>query len=314
MNFQRFAEAVRLGTPLEAAVDMGYYWKGDSGKQKGTSTTTSKPVQSAQYNNLLNKSDSWLNSGGLDKSYGGSADFDPVADMTQGQKDAIGGMTQTGNSLQQLYNGQGMQGLANSLGTYDPSKTGLQGAIDASNNQLDWNYATQVAPSVRQGAVSTGQYGSSRSGIAEGIAQSQLSQQKVNSASQLAYQDQQAFNQNQANTLANLANISKGLGSGDGLSYDAGALQQNQNQAEIAGQLEKWAYENNADLNDLLAYKQLISGDMGGTNTTKSTMSGGGGGSGWTSMLSSIGGQFAGNYAGAAGGRMGGGAGILGGG
>lgn len=313
MNFQRFAEAVRLGTPLEAAAEMGLYWKGGGDKQKGSSTTVSTPTQSSQYNNLLKESDSWLNSGGLDKNYGGSADFDPVADMTQGQKDAIGGMTQTGNSLQQIYNGQGMQGLANSLGTYDPSKTGLSGAIDAANSQLDWNYNTQVAPGIRQGAVQTGQYGSSRSGVAEGIAQSQLSQQKVNSASQLAFQDQQNFNNNQSQTLANLANISKGLGSGDGLAYDAGALQQNQNQAETAGQLEKWAYENNVDLNNLLAYKQLISGDMGGTNTTNTTMKGGGGGNGFMSMLSGIGGQFAGSYAGAAGGKMGGGAGILGG-
>ncbi len=311
MNQSRFLEALRGGATLEAAMDSQYYWKGGDSKQKSSSTTTSTPTQSAQYQKLLKKSDSWLNKGGLDNHYGGSADFDPVADMTQGQKDAIGGMTQTGNSLQQLYNNQGMQGLSNALGTYDPNKTGLSGAIDAANNRIDWNYNTQVAPSIRQGAISTGQYGSSRSGIAEGIAQAQLSQQKMDSASQLAYQDQQAFNQNQAQTLANLASISKGLGSGDGLAYDAGALQQNQNQAEIAGQLEKWAYENNVGLNELLAYKQLISGDMGGTNTTDTTMKGGGG-SGWASMLSGIGGQFAGNYAGAMGGKMGGGAGILG--
>ena len=281
---------------------------GDDAKTK--STTTSKPVQSGQYNNLLSQSDSWLANGGFDKNYGGSAEFDPVANQTQGQKDAIGGMTQTGTALQQLDNNQGQQALADSLGTYDPNKTGLNGAISAANNQMDWNYNTQVAPSLRQGAVDTGQYGSSRSGIAQGIAQAQLSQQKLNSANSLAQQDQLAFNSQKSQNLNNLANISKGLGSGSGLAYDAQTLEQNQQQQEIAGQLEKWGYENNASLNDLLAYKQLISGDMGGTVKTNATQSAGGGG--WMSMLSSIGGQAAGGYAGSAGSAAGAGGGGMG--
>ena len=63
--------------------------------------------------------------------------------------------------------------------------------------------------------------------------------------------------------LGNLSSITKGLNSGAGLQYDAGTLEQQQQQNEINGQLQKWMYENNASLNDLLAYKQLISGDMG---------------------------------------------------
>lgn len=303
MNFLQFNVHKLMGVPVE---DMGLRFKGGGDKVKTSSTST--PTQTPQYNNLLNKSDTWLNNGGLDSSYGGG--INPTAGFTQGQTDAVNGMTGTGNALQSVYNNQGMQSLGNFLGAYDPSKTGLSSAIDASNSQLDWNYNTQVAPQIRQGAVDTGQFGSSRSGIAEGIAQSQLSQQKTNAASQLAFQDQQAYNSNQLSALGNLSAISKGLGSGDGLSYDAQALQQNQNQNEINGQLDKWAYENNVDLNNLLAYKQLISGDMGGTTSGTST---GGGGGGLGGMLSSIGGSFAGNYAGGLGSKMGSsGAGILG--
>lgn len=310
MNLSRFLEVTRSGGTLEAAMNAHLVYKGGDDEQE--TTTKSTPMQTPQYQNLLKESDSWLNSGGLDNNYGGQKGFDPVANMTQGQKSAIGSMSQMGNSLQQMYNNQGQASLGNFLGSYDPQKTGLNDAISATNNQLDWNYQTQVAPQVRQGATETGQYGSSRHGIAEGLALSQLSQQKMNSASQMAYQDQQAYNQNQLSALNNLSGISKGLSSGAGLSYDAEALQQNQNQKEIAGQLEKWAYENNVDLNNLLAYKQLVSGDMGGT--VKSTTEGGGGGSGFGGMLSSIGGQFAGAYAGNMGASMGGGggAGILG--
>lgn len=310
MNLSRFLEVTRSGGTMEAALESHLVWKG-GGKDKSETTTTSKPMQTPQYQNLLKESDSWLNSGGFDQNYGGSADFDPVANMTQGQTDAIGSMSQTGSALQQLYNSQGQSSLGNFLGSYDPQKTGLNDAIAASNNQMDWNYQTAVAPQVRQGATGAGQFGSSRHGIAEGLALSQLSQQKMNNASQLAYQDQQAYNQNQLAALNNLSAISKGLSSGAGLSYDAEALQQNQDQREIAGQLEKWAYENNVDLNNLLAYKQLISGDMGGKVTSQTE--GSSGGSGFGGMLSSVGGQFAGSYAGSLGQGMGSrGAGILG--
>lgn len=69
MNLSRFLEATRGGCTLEAAMDAQVFWKG--GGSKSTSTTTHK--QDPQYNTLLSGSDKWLNSGGFDKNYGGSA-------------------------------------------------------------------------------------------------------------------------------------------------------------------------------------------------------------------------------------------------
>jgi hypothetical protein len=281
--------------PMEADNASSLY-KGGGGKQ--TSTQTETPYQQGQYSNLLNKSDAWLKNGGFDKSYGGSADFDPTADFTQGQTQGLQGSQQTGAALAQLYGGAGQSSLADYLGPYDPNKTGLTGAINASNNQLDFNYGTQVAPQVRQGATDAGQYGSTRHGVAEGLALSQLSQQKLNAANTMAFQDQQAYNQNRLGVLGNLSTITKGLNSGNGLQYDAGALQQGQNQNEINGALQKWAYENNADLNDLLAYQQLISGNYGGT-TTGVSKGGGGGGSGALGAIGTIGGAIVGGMFGA---------------
>lgn len=262
-------------------------WKGSSNK----STTTSTPYQQGNYQNLLNQADSWLNNGGFaDQYFNGQ---DTVANMNQGQLNAIQGGTQTGANLSDIYNGVGTDSLQNFLGSYDPSKTGLTDAINASNNALDWNYNTTVAPQIRQGATDAGQYGSTRHGVAEGIAQAQLGQAKTNAASQLAYQDQQAYNQNQLNALGNLQNITKGLASGSTLQYDLNSLLQNQDQNEINGQLQAWAYNNNVDLNNLLAYKDLISGDMGGTTTSKTS---GGGGGGLGSALGSLGGAALGGY------------------
>jgi hypothetical protein len=293
-------------------MDAQLHWKG--GDQKSTSTST--PTQSQQYHNLLNQSDAWLNGGGFDKNYGGSAGFDPVANMTEGQQSGISGMSSTGKTLADLYSGQGQESLDAYLGKYDPNATGVNDAIRSANEQSQYDFETGQMGNIRQGAIDTGQYGSSRAGIAEGLARGQLARSQATNAANMTLQDQQQFNQNRLNTLNNLTGITKGLASGSGLEYDTGALDQQQQQKEIQGQLEKWGYENNVNLNDLLAYKQLISGDMGGSTTTKTS---GGGGSGLGSALGSIGGFSLGNMVapgvgGMVGAQMGGqmGAGILG--
>ena len=299
MNFLQFNTMRVMGVPVE---DMGKLFKGGGGKQK--SSSVEKPHQQAQYDKLLGQADQWLANGGFDKSYGGQDGFDPVANFTQGQKDALGNMGQLGQGLQGVYGSDGMQSLKDSLGKYDPSKTGLNDAMGAANERAIFDYQTQVAPELRQGATQAGQFGSSRAGIAEGLAQDRLSQNITNQNAQMAYQDQQAWNQNRTNTLNNLSTISKGLGSGNAMEYDAGALQQGQDQREILGQLEAWAYENNVPMNDLQAYKQLISGNMGGT--TNSTSKGGGGdsGGGVMSTIGTVGGGILGGMFGGPAGAM----------
>ena len=276
MNYSRFLHARLGGATLEAAMESQVFWKDKGGKQ--TSTTTSTPMQDAQYKNLLGKSDSWLNGGGFDKNYGGSADFDPIADFTGSQTSGIQGMQNTGANLSDIYNGVGIDSIGNFLGGYDPEKTGLNKAMAAANEQSQFDFETGQMGNIRQGATDAGQFGSTRAGIAEGLARGRLAQGQNATNAQMAYQDQQAYNNNQLNALSNLTSITKGLSSGSGLEYDAGALDQNQQQKEIAGELEKWGYANNVNLNDLLAYKQLISGDMGGTSTSVSKTSGGGNG------------------------------------
>ena len=294
MNFKRFSQHLRLGMP---AADSHMMFKGSKkSKSSYNSTSTTTHNQDGQYDNLLAGSDAWLNSGGFDKNYGGSEGFDPIAGFTQEQEQGLQGLGKTGRDLQSVYGNAGMKSLQDSLGQYDPSKTGLNDALGAMNERMNFDYNTQVAPQIRQGAQEVGQYGSSRHGIAEGLALDRLSQNQANVGSQMAWQDQQSWNNNRRNTLNNLSGITDGLTSGDKTLYNAGATQQGQNQAEIAGQLEKWAYENNIPANDLAAYKSLISGDMGGTEVSsgqsKNTQSGGGGGLG--SALGSIGGGLAG--------------------
>jgi hypothetical protein len=296
MSIYRMMEMHRLGLSPEYAV---YNKSGGGGKQ--TTTTTSKPYQQGYYADLLNKSKSWINNGGFDKNYGGSPNFDPVADMNQSQQDAIQGLLQGGGNIQDLLNQGGLDTFSSFLKPYDPNNTGLQDAISAANFGLTRDFNQSVLPGIGAGAQGAGQYGSTRHGVAEGIAAQGLADAMTNNAQGLAFQDQQNYRNQQLQTLGSLSQISKGLLSGSAGQYDAGSLLQGQDQKEILGQLEKWAYENNVELNDLLAYKELISGNMGGKNVTES--SGGGGGSGLGAAIGSIGGA-------ALGGLFGGGAGV----
>lgn len=273
---------------------------GGGSKQSTTTkgTQTSTPYQQDAYGNLLQGADSWMNSGGYDKTY--AQGHDTVADLTEAQKLGLAGSQQTAGELSKLYSTSGQSALSDYLGPYDPTKTGLTGAIDAMNNQSNFNFETQINPQIRQGAQGAGQYGSSRHGIAEGLARSQLSQQQLNASQTMAFQDQQNFNQNRTNMLNNLGNITKGLNSASGLMYDSGQLEQQQEQNEIAGLLEKWSYENGIALKDLQAYQSLIQGDMGGTVTSNSqtnAKSDGGGSSPW-GTIGMIGGAMLGSMAG----------------
>lgn len=269
---------------------------GGGSKQTTKSTTTSTPYQQEQFGNLLAGADAWAQGGGFDKNYGGAAGFDPVADMNEQQKGGLAGSYETADALKSLYGGAGYDSLAAALGTYDPSKTGLNAAIDAANSRSNYNFETQVNPQIRQGAQGAGQYGSTRHGIAEGLARGQLAQSQQDTAASLAFQDQQAFNANRTNTLNNLSGITKGLNSASGLQYDAGTLEQTQQQNEIAGQLQKWAYENGVSLQDLQAYQSLIQGNMGGTETGQSTTKqSGGGGSPWAAV-GAVGGAVLGSF------------------
>lgn len=296
MNFQRFNQLLRMGVSPQVADAESSLFKGGAQKTETNTNQTSTPNQSEQYNNLLEGADAWAAGGGLDKNYGGQAGYDPVANLTPEQQASLAGSQGVGKSLADLYSGAGQNSLAQYLGDYNPNNTGLTGAIDAANNRSNFNFETQVNPNIRQGAQGAGQYGSSRHGIAEGLARGQLAQTQQDNASQMAYQDQQAFNQNKLGVLNNLSGITQGLNSGNGLQYDAGKIQQSQNQAEIQGELEAWAYENNVSLNDLISYKNLITGDMGGTVTGKQTQKGGEqGGNAW-STVATVGGGLIGAY------------------
>lgn len=100
--------------------------------------------------------------------YGGStvSDFNP--NQTGGQQgvlDAAGNMDAVARAA------AGANQFMTSGSMWDPKyNTALQGTIDATTRPIVQNYQEQVLPGIRSDAISSGNFGGSRQGVAEGIA------------------------------------------------------------------------------------------------------------------------------------------------
>jgi hypothetical protein len=110
--------------------------------------------------------------------------------------------------------------------------------------------------------------------------------------------DAQAWNAQRQNTLNNLGAIGQGLNQGNQQQMNAGNIYQGQAQQQIEGQKAAWDYKNNQAMNGLLAYKQAISGGMGGVTKQNSVAENSGGGGGLGAAIGAIGGAYLGSLAG----------------
>ena len=125
------------------------------------------------------------------------AGFTPT--QQQGQQMALGSAGQLGN----LAN-QGNQAYGNLLQS-DPSQNPyFASALQASFNPFIQNFQNSILPGLRSDAVGVGQAGSSRAGIAQGLASQGLLQQLGNITANMG---NNAFNQGQQNQLSALGQL-----------------------------------------------------------------------------------------------------------
>lgn len=115
--------------------------------------------------------------------YGGStvAGFDPL--QTAGQNSAVNAAGAQGTVA------AGAAGAENNLLTniWDPSQNpNLKGAIDSAVRPIQENLTQSTLPAIRGEAVSTGNFGSSRQGIAEGLASQGASRQIGDTSAKVA--------------------------------------------------------------------------------------------------------------------------------
>ncbi len=190
-----------------------------------TSTSTQTPWQQEQFGRLLDEATNFLNQGG----------FKGAPNYTDQASAAVGGMM---GSLANIISGQ-------------PDRNALDQAKAANAQAAQRQFDQNIVPSLQQNMQQAGQAGSSRSGIASGLAASNMAAQvgEKNAAME------QQFQQNQLNRQLD---ATKALGQGMDL-YSK--LQSLSDKTSDAGRI----YQN------LKVFQDLISGNMGGSGTTSST-------------------------------------------
>lgn len=172
-----------------------------------------------------------------------------------------GGLKGTGGS--QLGN---IEGALGAMGGYygdvlsgDRDRAALEAAQQANVAGAQRNLEQNLLPTISESANMAGGAGGSRQGIAEGLAVSQANQDLMNQNAQMEYQFQQDAMKNQANAAGGMLNLAGGLQ----------ALQESQAANSDQAQM----------LQSLLAFKDLISGNMGGTSTATGSQTAPGGSS-----------------------------------
>lgn len=189
----------------------------------------------------------------------------------------VGGNLQTLNTLSNVNN-------------LDPrSNPFTAAAADVANRQTISTLRNQVLPSIRDSAVSAGQFGGSRQGVAEGLALTGASQAIADTTTR-AFFDQFNQNANRAITATQVANqvltippnlLSNAINNRNAANQQAmqmldvldksGQQLQQQAQNEIDGEVRKWMMNNQFPLQVVSAVGGLTAG---GTSTTTSSASG----------------------------------------
>lgn len=162
----------------------------------------------------------------------------------------------------------------------------VQRSIEAAIRPTTDTLMREILPSIRTNAAATGNVGSSRQGIAEGLAISDANRQSQDTAARMmgdAYQ-------------AGLGNLGRALAAGPqtiqagsmpaGYLGQVGAAERSYEQALIDENIQRYNFEQQAPYTELQQYLNVIGQNFGGTTTTQNTQ---GGVSGGNSVLGGLG-------------------------
>jgi hypothetical protein len=151
----------------------------------------------------------------------------------------------------------------------DPnSNPNLQKTVDAALGRTTRAFNEDVLPGIRSSFVGAGQGGSTRQGIAEGIAMDRLQQNLGDTAASMY---SQAYGQGLDAMLRGVAlapQTGQMLMAPSGVLSAVGTDQQAMNQAQLTDLVNRWNFNQNAPWNELVQYGQLVTGGFGGTSTT----------------------------------------------
>lgn len=208
------------------------------------------------------------------------------------------------------------QSILNNAAQYANSPY-AQGMIDAAGRDVTRNLYENQLPTLAKAAAGSGNTNSTRAGVESAIAQRGAADRLADISSSIRgtlfntglQQSQNQFNQNLQNSLAANSQLANAFGAGNnamvqgqqmmGNAFDqgsaAGQLFQNQEQAKLNAEMQKFNEGRDVPLDLLGKYMSMIQGNYGGTTTTQLPSYGGGFGGGFGgAMMGALGGALGG--------------------
>lgn len=270
---QKPYQAPYLDYGFEQAKEL--YGQGAPEYYPGQTLASQNPFQTGAINNLGNFNPNAVNA------------YTNVGNQFMGG--AAGAMNTLGNIAGMQQGPQAQMMSMQQLGQYQPM---INQMVDAATQQGMRTYNEQFAPQLNANAAASGNIGSSRAGIAQGIAQRGIAENAQNvgatAMNNLFNQGNQMnlananLGQNFLNTQMNAAtNMGKFAGAGADMigqadasqlagyqtNLAAGDIQQEYDQAVINDDMARYNYDQTKDMDFLQNYMQLIQGNYGGTST-----------------------------------------------
>lgn len=133
----------------------------------------------------------------------------------------------------------------------------LQNAIGAATNPVMQQLERYAVPQTQDAALAAGQFGSSRQGVAEGLARSDANQQMANIGSSMSWNALQQDQQNKQFANSNLNSFLAALQTPANLRTGVGGIQEGYQQDAA-----------DAPMNNLMRYFQLVQSMNPGSNST----------------------------------------------
>lgn len=204
--------------------------------------------------------------GGGPKLFDGSlvAGFDPL--QTQGQEAVLGSTGAMGDIVGAA--GTGNQFLASGDVLRPESNPALRATIDASTRPIIENLMEQALPGIRGGAVTTGNFGSSRQGIAEGLATGRAAQAVGDTAAKVATAGYNSGLGAMTDAQKNAATIAQAQSLPGQTTSAVGDVRQALAQALLGEQGQRFNYEQQLPLLMAKELMGLASGTPGGQIVT----------------------------------------------
>lgn len=164
----------------------------------------------------------------------------------------------------------------------------LTSYTNAAIRPLTQQFTESVLPNIRSDAMTTGGFGGTRQGVAEGLASDRFGR-AIGETTSGIYNN--AYNQGMSQFSRAIDQAPGALAAGSlpaMMQMQSGELMDQRNQAIINSDIERWNYEQQLPENKLRDYLAMIQGNYGGTSTASSETAGSNTG------VSAVGGALAG--------------------